>query len=107
MRIVFLHHGLEIDGNSIDAKPLGGTETALVSVAKALAAHPGLEVSIFTRTSATASFSGVRFSPLGQFHAWAATHPIDVLVSVRMWLPFWLPIRARLRVFLSQDAPDH
>jgi glycosyltransferase involved in cell wall biosynthesis len=106
MRIVFLHHGLEIDGNSLETKPLGGTETALLSVAKALAARPGLEVSIFTRTPEAASFSGVRFAPLSQFHAWAAAHPIDVLVSVRIWLPLWLPIRARLRVYLSPDAPD-
>jgi glycosyltransferase involved in cell wall biosynthesis len=106
VRIVFLHHGVAIDGNSIDAKPLGGTETALVSVARALAANPAHEVAVFTRIDAPAMYAGVRYAPLTQFHAWAAANPIDVLVSIRIWLPFWLPIRARLRVYFSPDAPD-
>jgi len=106
MRIVFLHSGREFDGDSLDHQALGGTETALISTAKALAANPDLEVWVFAGVAAPAVFSRVHYAPLTRFHGWAISHPVDVLISIRMWLPFWLPVRAGLRVYFSPDAHD-
>ena len=87
MRIVFVHAGFEFDGDALRAGSLGGTETALIGVSRELARIEGTEVCVFTSTPRAATFDGVAYFPLGELKAWAATHPIDVLISIRQWLP--------------------
>lgn len=106
MRIVFIHSGLEFDGHALRERPLGGTETALIGVSRELAKIPGTEVCVFTNTARAATFDGVAYFPLAQLAPWSATHPIDVLISIRQWMPFWLKLNARLRIYFSPDAHD-
>ena len=106
MRIVFVHAGLEFDGDALRGRALGGTETALIGVSRELARLANTEVCVFAQTPRAASFDSVAYFPLRELKTWAATHPIDVLVSIRQWLPFWLGVRARLRIYFSPDAHD-
>jgi glycosyltransferase involved in cell wall biosynthesis len=106
MRIVFIHSGLEFDGQALRERPLGGTETALIGVSRELAKIAGTEVCVFTKTPRAGMFDGVAYFPLAQLAAWGATHPIDVLISIRQWMPFWLKLNARLRIYFSPDAHD-
>lgn len=106
MRIVFVHAGFEFDSHALRDRPLGGTETALIGVSRELARLTGTQVCIFTSTPRAATFDGVAYFPLGELKAWAAAHPIDVLISIRQWLPFWLGVPARLRIYFSPDAHD-
>ena len=106
MRIVFVHASFEFDGGALAARPLGGTETALIGVTRALAALGTHEVVVFTLTPRESVHDGVSYRPLGGLGAWARANTADVLVSVRHWMPFWLPLRARLRVYFSPDAHD-
>ncbi|MBF0104346.1 MAG: glycosyltransferase family 4 protein [Deltaproteobacteria bacterium] len=106
MRIVFIHTGIEFDGASLEQGPLGGTETALISMAKALAKNPEHEIFVFTNTPQTADYDGVHYLPVRNLYVWSASHSVDVLISIRQWIPFWLPIKSRLRVYFSPDAYD-
>ena len=50
MRIVFIHSTFEFDGNALQERPLGGTETAMIGVSRELARIAGNEVVVFTNT---------------------------------------------------------
>ncbi len=106
MRIVFVHSGIEFDGDSLRERPLGGTETALIGVSRELARIEGNEIIVFANTPRQAVFDGVVFFPLAQLTVWGATHLIDVLISIRQWMPFWLNLTARLRIYFTPDAYD-
>jgi glycosyltransferase involved in cell wall biosynthesis len=106
VRIVFVHSGIEFDGNALLERPLGGTETALIGVTRELARIPGNEVVVFANTPRQAVFDGVTYRPLAGLRAWGAAHAIDVLVSIRQWMPFWLNLNARLRIYFTPDAYD-
>jgi glycosyltransferase involved in cell wall biosynthesis len=106
LRIVFIHSTFEFDGNALLERPLGGTETAMIGVTRELARIAGNEVVIFTNTPRHAVFDGVTYYPLAQLKAWGGTHAIDVLISIRQWMPFWLNLNARLRIYFSPDAYD-
>ena len=106
VRIVFVHSGIEFDGHSLRERPLGGTETALIGVTRELARLAGNEVCVFANTPRQAIFDGVAYYPLGQLSAWGARHAIDVLISIRQWMPFWLNLNAQLRIYFSPDGYD-
>lgn len=106
MKIVFLHSGIEFDGESLNRGPLGGTETALIAVSRELAKIAGNDVYIFTNTPCQETYSGVHYYPLHQLASFSLDHDIDVLISIRQWIPFWFPVRAKYRVYFSPDAHD-
>lgn len=106
MKIVFIHAGPELSADSLSLGPLGGTETALIGMARALANDPRNEVLIFTNTAKPGRFDGVTYGTLAGFGPWAAGNACDVLISIRQWIPFILPVRARMRVYFSPDAHD-
>ena len=62
--IVMADDGIVFDGDSLSSGPLGGAETAFVSLAEALAAR-GHAVSIFNRCAAAMTRNGVAWQPLG------------------------------------------
>ncbi len=106
MKIVFVHLGIPFDGDALKNGPLGGTETALIGVTRELAKIAGNEVFVFTNTHQAKIFEGVQYFPLSQLVTWGETNIIDVLVSIRQWLTFWLPLQARLKIYFSPDAHD-
>lgn len=97
---------MPFSGDALEKGPLGGTETALIGVSRALAANPLNQVRIFTNTPSSHVAYGVNYAPLNELAAFAASHEIDVLVSLRQWVPFVLPIRSRCRIYFSPDAWD-
>ena len=62
-RIVMTDDGIQFDGSSLDAGPLGGAETAFASLAQALAAR-GHDVSVRNNCAAPLSHDGVDYAPL-------------------------------------------
>ena len=62
--IVMADDGIEFDGNSLTAGPLGGAETAFVSLAEALAAF-GHDVSVHNKCAAPMERNGVSWRPIG------------------------------------------
>lgn len=106
MKIVFIHNGIPFDGDALSRGPLGGTETALIGVSRELAQYQGVEVIIYTNTPSPGIFDGVCYRPLHQLSQWPADDPIDVLISIRQWLPFCLPLPVRRRIYFSPDSWD-
>ena len=105
MKIVFVHQSdKEFCGDTLKTSPLGGTETALIGVSRALAQNPENQVFVFTKTAALAIYDGVTYLPLSALAVWANQNDIDVLLSIRQWLPLALPVRAKMRVYFSPDA---
>ena len=104
MRIVFFHLQREFDGDSLSKIPMGGTETALIGLSRALAKNPENEVSIFTSRADSQTYDQVHYHPDKKFAAWAKDKEIDVLVSLRDFLPFWLPARVKCKAYLTPDA---
>lgn len=61
--IVMTDDGIAFDGESLQSGPLGGAETAFVSLAEALAAR-GHDVAAYSNCSAPMERNGVRWQPL-------------------------------------------
>lgn len=106
MKFWFVHSGIEFDGDSRKRGPLGGTVTALIGVTQALAANPEHDVHVFANTPEEKTFQSVNYHPLACLGDYAKRDETDVLVVIRHWVPFWLPIKARYRVYFSPDAAD-
>lgn len=62
-RILMTDDGIAFDGNSLEQGPLGGAETAFLSLAQALAAR-GHDVQIRNRCPAAMSRDGIEWAPL-------------------------------------------
>lgn len=103
MKIVFVHNGPQISGESIDSVPLGGTETAVIAILREMA-RQGAAVHIYTNTENAKIYDGVNYFPIAQLAKNLADAEIDVFISLRQFMPFWLPVRYRLGIYYTQDA---
>ncbi len=103
--IVFLSYGLEFDGNTLNERPLGGTETALINMAAELG-RLGWNVRVFNNCPAPGLYDGVEYIHYREFDAFIRENIIDVFVAVRYPESFHMYIPARLRMLWSGDAPD-
>lgn len=102
MRIAFFPSGcVDFTGRTLEERPLGGIETAVIRIAQALS-DLGAEVIVF---------SNHQNPPLGRplylpHRAIGDLGPVDVLIVVREWRPLFFPIQARARLFWTGDAHD-
>lgn len=62
-RIVLADDGIEFDGRTLETRPLGGAETAVASLASALAAR-GHEVHVYNRCREPMAADGVAWTPI-------------------------------------------
>lgn len=95
--------GLPIDPGTLASKSLGGSETAGIYMARALARR-GHYVSIFCNTpQALKDADGLTWMPLGQAQVAMATNPHDVCI-VQRWPEFFkAPVAARLKYLWCHD----
>lgn len=95
--------GLPIDPGTLASKSLGGSETAGIYMAKALARR-GHYVSIFCNTPhPVKDADGLTWMPLNQAQAAMATNPHDVCI-VQRWPEFFKsPVAARLKYLWCHD----
>ena len=103
--IAFYHRGMEFDGDTTATKPLGGSESALAYMARELAGL-GCEALVFNSCRMPKECDGVRYMPLTEFAAFAASRKIDVFVAQRYWQPFLTDIQSDVGVYWVQDAHD-
>lgn len=92
--IVMADDGIAFDGDSLASGPLGGAETAFVSLAEALAAR-GHEVTIHNNCAAGMERHGVRWRPIGD----GLPEEADLYVANRGDRLIPCVPRARRRVF--------
>lgn len=105
MRIAFYpaQSGKPFTGDTLAREALGGSETAVIYVAKGLASL-GHEVIVFTRGT-PGIYDDVVYSPFARAHAVLRTLPLDVLVCVRDPLPLTWPHQAKITALWHHDLP--
>ena len=102
LRWVFFVDGMNFDGAKPEEKCLGGSETAGLHLAKALAAR-GHEVHLFCRCGAEATYDGVRYHGIQHYVEWATNVPHDVSVVQRVPHPLTVPLAAPVRLLWVHD----
>ncbi|NQU06962.1 MAG: tetratricopeptide repeat protein, partial [Candidatus Abyssubacteria bacterium] len=104
-RVIFYHRGMDFDGSTVSARPLGGSESALVYMARELA-RLGCEVLVFNSCLKPKDCDGVRYLPLSGFAGFAAGQTTDIFVAQRYWQPFLTNLQAGAKIYWVQDAHD-
>lgn len=107
MRICFYpaHSGKVWNGSSLYSEALGGSETAVIYVAKELAKR-GHEVIVFTRSDPEER-DGVAYLPFSRAKNILRTLPLDALVCSRDPMPLIWPRRAAVTALWSHDLPAY
>lgn len=105
LAIAFVAGGEPFSGDTPESQALGGSETACVQMARALAGR-GHAVSVYCHCPAPGLYHGVAFRDLGDLVQAAPRLRLDVLVVSRAFALLDLPISAGLRVLWNHDVLD-
>lgn len=105
LHIAFYLQGVPINGNSVYTKPLGGTESAMIFMAAALA-RIGHKVEVFTETDSPSIYDDVKYRHWKEFEQAADKSDFDVLICIRSLLLVLAKRWAKLQVYFSPDAHD-
>ena len=100
MRIAFYIQTIPFNDRTIDEEPIGGTETGVIRLSRALR-DLGHEVVVFT-TDPLPPLSEPLYVPTS---ALADLGRVDVFVAVRDWNHLFLPVDAKLRFLWTGDSP--
>ena len=104
-KIGFFTDGPAFDGGTIEARALGGSETALIQAARALA-DMSHEVSVFNNCERPGLFDGVSYHPMDRFARISVSTVFDVFIVSRFHAFFSIPFRAGLKVLWNHDTLD-
>jgi glycosyltransferase involved in cell wall biosynthesis len=100
--IVFYTGGQSFHGRTMEEKGLGGSESALVFMARTLAAN-GLRVRVFCNCDKPGDYDGVYYANLVDFHIYRQQYLIPVFVSSRSMRPFKIALNAQARILWIHD----
>tara|TARA_R110000824_G_scaffold13459_1_gene58584 strand:- start:2235 stop:5096 length:2862 start_codon:yes stop_codon:yes gene_type:complete len=100
--IVIYMNGMSVDAKTLETKSLGGSETAGVSMAHALA-KLGHHVSLFCNTDNPGKHDGVNYIPLDTFVQYATTCPHDVLICQRVPHVFQQKYASKINILWQHD----
>ncbi|MBW2085149.1 MAG: glycosyltransferase [Deltaproteobacteria bacterium] len=103
--IGFFTDGPAFDGATLQKKALGGSETALIQAAGALAAR-GHEVIVFNNCEMPGQYDGVTYRPISDYVRRVSGLQFDVFIVSRFFDFFTIPIPARLKVLWNHDTLD-
>lgn len=103
-KIAFLWGGAPFGGDTLQKKPLGGTESALIYMARYLA-ELGHDVSVFIKEG-SGSFDDVIYRDIEKYLEELSQEPVDILIAARTYHPFISPVPAKIRIFWTEDAHD-
>lgn len=99
---IYAGSGLPFDAETLNERPLGGTETAVIRLAEVLAKR-GVEVIVFTPKEAPRSETGVKYAPLAEVMKLGA---VSAFISVRDFRPLVHPLPTKVRLLWTGDAAD-
>ena len=100
--IVIYMNGMTVDYDTMTRKSLGGSETAGVSMAHALAKR-GHHVSLFCNTDNAGKHDGVNYIPIDSFMQYASTCPHDVLICQRVPMVFQQHFASKINILWQHD----
>ncbi len=105
MKIAFFTDGPPFDGLSLAEGALGGSETALVQAAEALAAR-GHSVDVFNNCPRPGLTRGVRYRSAPEYPGAVRSELFDVFIVSRFFGFFRAPIPASLKILWNHDTLD-
>ncbi len=105
LQIVIYTRGLPITGEDPVDLGLGGSETAVVSMARGLA-RAGCGVRVVCNTGGAVRRAGVEFLPAAEGLAVLGREPCDVFLSCRYHQVLDEPVPARMVALWNHDMPD-
>ena len=100
--VIFYTGGYPFHGRSMEEKGLGGSESALIYMARALAAK-GIKARVFCNCEKPGTYDGVRYDDLVDFHIYRNLYKLPVLISSRSMRPFKLDLQAQFRILWIHD----
>lgn len=103
LRILFFLQGVSCNGRTVYERPLGGTESAMIFMAAALARR-GHRVTVCTEVDTPGVYDGVHYMSWREFEAEATRHPPDVFLCIRSLLPVMVRRWAPVQIYFSPDA---
>ena len=102
MKILFFASGcLPFAAKTLEQRPLGGLETAVIHLSAALK-EEGHQVIVVT-SERNPPLSDPLYLP---FNAWQDIGPVDALIAVREWTPLFLALETKIRLFWTGDSYD-
>ncbi|MBW1709083.1 MAG: glycosyltransferase [Deltaproteobacteria bacterium] len=101
----FFTDGPSFDGSTLEKKALGGSETALIQAARALAQR-GHRVIVFNNCSSPGVYHGVGYHPRSDYVRLVQSLEFDVFIVSRFFDFFIVPIPAKLKVLWNHDTLD-
>jgi glycosyltransferase involved in cell wall biosynthesis len=102
LEIVIYTEGLPFDGETPFARSLGGSESAVVFMARELARR-GHGVRVFCRCQRPGDYDGVVYRDLTAFPEFVETDGCDVFVCCRHLRGLTAPVRSRVNVVWNHD----
>jgi GT2 family glycosyltransferase/glycosyltransferase involved in cell wall biosynthesis len=107
VRIAFYHKvSRQWDGRTPEREPLGGTQTAIIGLSRALA-QLGHEVAVFGSPPQPGTIDGVLYQPASVLPSYLNKSPVDALVSTVNLELFRFGVKAPLHLFWAHNDYGH
>lgn len=103
--IAFITSGLRFNGSTIYEKALGGSESALIYMAREMAAI-GNDVTVYCRCDLPGRYAGVDYRQLDNFMSDEKSQ-FDILISSRLTEVFTMPLDTKLNILWCHDIDTH
>ena len=104
LRIAFIAGGIPFSGDTLQKKPIGGTETAIIHMARCLS-KLGHDVRVFSQ-GGDGEWDGVQYDELERYIDVLNKQPADIVIAVRSFHPFVNAVPTRIKLFWTEDAHD-
>lgn len=101
--IIFYTGGHPFHGRSLEDRGLGGSESALIYMVRALAAN-GTRIRVFCNCDRPGNYDGVHYGNLVDFHIYRKLYSLPIFVSSRSMRPFKTALQAQASILWIHDA---
>lgn len=98
--------GLNLEGAPIEQQSVGGSESAVWHMARALCAR-GHRVTVFCFCEKPGKYDGVTYKPARALHVPITGEEFDLFIVSRAYHALRVPVRAQLRWLWTHDVPTN
>lgn len=100
--IVIATSGIEFNGNTLSEKALGGSETAVIYVAREFA-RMGHDVKVFCNCDKPGIYDAVEYLPIEKWSIFVNFGECDILIVSRFHRLYQDPVNAKLKILWNHD----
>ena len=100
---IIIHHGSSFEGDSTETRPIGGTESSEIYIARELA-KLGLNMAVFCGCSKPGKYNNVTFINYDEFESFNCSNRAKIFIAQSNPDIFLKDINASLKVYLTDGA---